>query len=68
MTCKTVEDQMPPRGGFFRVWRLDRWFDATVCYGMHEPWWVPRNGFTKVESPPITMQKDDLWQGIELPP
>lgn len=48
------------------VWQLHRpgvgFFQATVCYGAHAPWWVPREGFTKVEGDPIAMQPDDAWR------
>ena len=61
---ETVESKMPPRHD--GVWRVFRegvgFFDATVCYGMHSLWWVPRNGFTNVESEPIDMLPEDLWQ------
>lgn len=50
----------PPHKG---VWRVHRsgvgFFEASVCYGMHMPWWVPRNGFTKQESEPIDIKPGD---------
>jgi len=44
----------------------DQVFDATPCYGMHEPWWVPRNGYTRAESDPIPFTST-YWQEIVLP-
>ena len=61
---KTVKAETPPRhDGVWRVFRDGHgFFDAMVCYGMHSPWWVPRNGFTGVESEPFSMLPGDLWQ------
>ena len=60
---KTIDEAMPPRHD--GVWRVHRegvgYFDAMVCYGMHDPWWVPRNGFTKEESEPVSMAPGDMW-------
>lgn len=63
-----IEDRTPEPHKAYRVWRADvRMFDATPCYGLHEPWWVPRNGFTRVNSDPISM-KDTCWQDMPTPP
>lgn len=38
-----VSDRHPPRGGRYEVRREDvGQFETTVCYGMHDPWWIPR--------------------------
>ena len=42
-------------------------FDATPCYGVHNPWWVPRNGYTKRESDPISME-GTYWMALPDPP
>ena len=59
----TVENKMPePHDGVWRVFREGvGFFDATVCYGMHNPWWMPRNGFTHDESGPVEMELADMW-------
>ena len=57
-----VEDQSPPPHRVYRVYRQGVGeFHATPCYGLHHPWWVPRNGFTLKESFPIDMQDWDYW-------
>jgi hypothetical protein len=63
MKMTRASTEMPPRHmGIWRVWRPGHgYFDATVCYGMHEPWWVPRNNFTRDESEPTPIQDDDMW-------
>jgi hypothetical protein len=69
-TWITVHTEMPPPGGLYLVFRkkTDHLFHATVCYGIHAPWWIPRNGFTLEESPPIQMLVADLWQLSRPPP
>lgn len=57
-----VKDTYPPPYRRYRVIRADgEEFHATPCYGMHHPWWVPRNAFTKEESEPVQMLEDDMW-------
>ena len=58
---RRVGDWHPPAHAVCRVQRVDRFFDATPCYGMHAPWWVPRNGWTGDESEPIPMEPDDHY-------
>ena len=63
-----IEKAQPPPHRVYRVWRKDvGCFDATPCYGMHAPWWVPRNGFTGEESEPIPMD-DTYWTLRPYPP
>ena len=63
-----VADKMPKPHARYRVYRDDMEpFDATPCYGMHSPWWVPRNAFTKEESDPISMEKADCWSTLAAP-
>ena len=66
-TWKAVHEKRPPPGGVYRVARRGLLFDATVCYGMHEPWWIPRNGYTLEESQPIQMLVADIWHAAERP-
>lgn len=62
------EHPMPPRHAVHRVWRRDvGFFDATPCYGLHAPWWVPRNGYTREESEPIPFD-DTYWQSLPEAP
>ncbi len=64
----SVDDEMPAPHARYRAWRKDiGHFDATPCYGLHSPWWVPRNSVTKEESEPISM-KDSYWKPLEDPP
>ncbi len=64
-----VSERMPAPHAVYRVWTPDNnQFDATVCYGMHSPWWVPRNGYTKQESEPISMLNDHYWMEFPEPP
>lgn len=61
-TGTKIFDIHPPAHEIYKVFRQGIGeFHATPCYGMHSPWWVPRNGFTKTESEPIPMDDDDLW-------
>ena len=56
MNWISVKNEMPPKHARYRIWRDGVGeFVATPCYGMHEPWWVPRNSFTKQESEPIAV-------------
>ena len=60
-----VADRMPPPHRIYLVRREGVGeFHATPCYGLHSPWWVPRNGFTKEESEPINMEQEDEWQDL----
>ena len=63
-----VGDKKPPPHDRYRVCRDEKLFDATPCYGLHHPWWVPRNGFTLAESEPINMHDDDCWRPLPEPP
>lgn len=64
-----TETEMPRPHNRYRVWREGvGYFDATPCYGLHAPWWVPRNSFTKSESEPVRMEPTDLWQPLPDPP
>lgn len=66
---QAVQDAMPRKHERYRVRRFGlEEFHATPCYGMHKPWWVPRNGFTLEESAPIDMEPSDLWQPLPAPP
>lgn len=63
---QSTETMQPEPHSVYRVWDKDRanFFDATPCYGLHNPWWVPRNGFTKQESAPIPM-KGTYWKPLK---
>lgn len=63
-----VKDRHPQPHSVYRVCRDGRMFDATPCYGLHNPWWVPRNGFTRQESEPIDMVDEDRWMPLPTPP
>ncbi len=64
-----VGEKMPAPHNVYRVWTPDSGqFDATVCYGMHKPWWVPRNGYTNHESDPVNMLNDHYWMEFPKPP
>ena len=64
-----IETSHPPAHNRYRVWRKDvGFFTATPCYGIHHPWWVPRNEFTKDESEPVMMENTDLWMLLPEPP
>ena len=58
-----VHERNPPGGRTFLVKRSEWYFIATVCYGMHNPWWVPRNHVKELE--PIEMQDNDEWLEIK---
>ena len=65
MNWISVIDKMPPKHARYRIWREGVGeFVATPCYGMHEPWWVPRNSFTKQESEPIGVLATDYWRDL----
>lgn len=68
MEWQLIETNMPAPHNCYHVWRKDLgFFHATPCYGMHSPWWVPRNGVTKEESDPIPMV-DTWWKSPLEPP
>lgn len=65
---QSVENIHPPRHTVSRVWHPELGqFDATPCYGMHAPWWVPRNGATEKESEPLPMA-GTFWAPVPAPP
>ena len=67
----SISQKMPEPHARYRVYRKGRsdgFFDATPCYGLHQPWWVPRNGYTLQESEPIAMEPTDRWQPLPPPP
>ena len=39
-------------------------YTCTVCYGLHEPWWIVKT--MEGEVPPIPIQSDDEWWPISL--
>lgn len=64
---KQIPDHFPRKGGRYLVSRLETGpFVATVCYGLHDPWWVPE--VVNHYSPGafvVPMRKGDQW--IEWP-
>ena len=58
-----VEERNPPSGCLFLVKRRNWYFTATVCYGMHNPWWVPRDH--EKELLPMDMKPKDEWLEIK---
>lgn len=74
-----ISEKMPAKHARYHVRRkLDMgtsvetfvFFTATPCYGMHEPWWVPRVPSDKYatkapeETDPVTMLPDDEWRPV----
>ena len=59
ITWRAVEKEHPPPHVRYLVCRDGVCFVATPCYGMHEPWWVPRDH--EKECPPIPMRNADCW-------
>ncbi len=59
MVMIQIGSQYPrPHEGKYEVYRSGvGLFVATVCYGMHDPWWVP-----VLTGDPIPMREDDLWR------
>lgn len=69
MIWRSVDDEHPRNhGGPWLVHRpsTGQTFHAKVCYGMHHPWWVPRNAFTEEESSPINFEPGDLWCVVDV--
>jgi len=68
-----VGDKKPGPGGKYLVCRDSHNFVATVCYGMHDPWWVPHVPKVAVHHPtgeitPVNMLVTDTWIEIDLGP
>lgn len=52
-----VSGKQPPPHGRYEAYQAGRGdFTATVCYGMHHPWWVPDG------KEPIDMLPSDMWR------
>ncbi len=64
----SIRTSMPAPHARYRVYQEDKMFDATPCYGLHHPWWVPRNGYTRKESEPIPIKEDSFWMDLPEPP
>lgn len=60
---KLVKDSAPTRHARHFVDRDGRYFIATPCYGMHEPWWVAMTAGGEVE--PVAMHDTDRWVPLE---
>jgi len=58
-----VNERHPPAHCKFLVNRKGWHFIATVCYGMHNPWWVPRDHEKELD--PIEMEDIDEWLEIK---
>lgn len=58
----TVDGDFPRPHARYFVRRENEIFTATPCYGMHEPWWVPR--LLGKESEPITMLVTDKYAAM----
>lgn len=60
------ETSPPPHAG---EWLVERPgvgpFVATVCYGMHSPWWVPAIGGPQAQ--PVPMMPGDRWRPWSAP-
>lgn len=57
---KRVGDQYPPKHRRYAVIRGEKVFTCTVCYGMHNPWWIVHL-MDGTEAGPVPMQDDDRW-------
>lgn len=59
-----VSDAKPAPHARYFVRRDEITFTATPCYGLHNPWWVPRvpvDGTGCKETDPIDMLDSDVW-------
>ena len=54
-----IKDKHPPAHQKYCVIREDKIFTATVCYGMHAPWWIVHT--MDEEAEPLNMLDTDLW-------
>lgn len=60
---RRIAEHHPPPHAQFVVRRNGRYFTATPCYGLHEPWWVVRTmpDSWPNEAEPEPMNGNDEW-------
>lgn len=71
MEWTEIRMESPAPHARYEVWRKETGiFVATPCYGMHQPWWVPRTvDLYSPGSTTFSMQDDDLWRPwVEISP